>query len=35
MMFAFFLTALRVVRFTLRVMRAVATLGFAARSLAR
>jgi len=34
-MFSLFLTALGIVRFTLRIMRAVATLGFAARTLAR
>ena len=34
-MFSFFLTALSIVRFTMRIMRAVATLGFAARTLAR
>lgn len=34
-MFSFFLTALSIVRFALRIMRAVATLGFAARTLAR
>lgn len=34
-MFSLFLAALKVVRFTLRIMRAVATLGFAARTLAR
>lgn len=34
-MFSLFLTALSAVRFTLRVMRAIATLAFAARKLAR